>query len=174
MRVYAYIYICIYIGEYVCVCVWTHVNICEGPYQPLRFGRRGCCFYKSMSTKSDWYTASPYGLVDPQLPHSSDREYYIPLSESVTAVYPLPLVPSCTPTSHTYCWPATNKKEATPTSLLSVLSLTTSTLVPDPIRTDIYFWLWTAPHQTHTQRSPKARSPTACTHITTRSQTNHI
>jgi len=29
------------------------------------------------------------------------------------------------------------------------------------------------PHRTHTQRSPKARSPTACTHITTRSQTNH-
>jgi len=35
------------------------------------------------------------------------------------------------------------------------------------------FWLWTDPHQTHTQRSPKARSPTACTHVTTRSQTDH-
>jgi len=103
MQVYAYVYICIYMVEYVCVCVWTHVNICEGPYQPLRFGRRGCCFYKSMSTKSDWYTASPYRLVDPQLPHSSDREYYIPLSESVTAVYPPQVVPSCTPTLRTHC-----------------------------------------------------------------------
>ena len=32
---------------------------------------------------------------------------------------------------------------------------------------------FTDPHRTQTQRSPKARSPTACTHITTRSQTNH-
>ena len=73
MRVYAYIYACIYMGEYVRVCMWTHVNICEGPYHPLRFGRRGCCFYKSENNESDWYTASPYGLVDLQLPHSSDR-----------------------------------------------------------------------------------------------------
>jgi len=56
MRVYAYIYACIYMGEYVRVCMWTHVNICEGPYHPLRFGYRGCCF-KSENTKSDWYTA---------------------------------------------------------------------------------------------------------------------
>jgi len=52
-------------------------------------------------------------------------------------------------------------------------SLTTSALVPNPIRTHTYFWLWTDPHWTHTQRLPKARSPTACTHITTRSQTNN-
>jgi len=32
MRVYEYIYACIYMGEYVRVCMWTHVNICEGPY----------------------------------------------------------------------------------------------------------------------------------------------
>jgi len=50
-----YIYICIYIGEYVCVCICTHINICEGPYHLLRFGCRGCCFYKSESTESDWY-----------------------------------------------------------------------------------------------------------------------
>jgi len=103
MRVYAYIYACIYMGEYVCVCMWTHVNICEEPYHPLRFGRRGCCFYKSENTKSDWYTASPYGLVDLQLPHSSDRGYHIPLSESVTAVNPPQVVLSCTPTLRTYC-----------------------------------------------------------------------
>ena len=77
MRVYAYIYACIYMGEYVRVCMWTHVNLCEGPYHPLQFGRRGCYFYKSENTESDWYTASPYGLVDLQLPHSSDRGYHI-------------------------------------------------------------------------------------------------
>jgi len=44
-------------------------------------------FYKSEDTESDWYTASPYGLVDLQLPHSSDRGYHIPLSASVTLVY---------------------------------------------------------------------------------------
>ena len=31
----------------------------------------------------------------------------------------------------------------------------------------------TTQHRTHTQSSSKARSPTACIHITTRSQTNH-
>jgi len=55
VRVYAYIYICIYIGEYICMCICTHINVCEGPYHLLRFGRRGCCFYKSQSTESDWY-----------------------------------------------------------------------------------------------------------------------
>ena len=44
-----------------------------------------CCFYiflyyKIENTESDWYTASPYGLDDLQLPHSSDREYHILLS----------------------------------------------------------------------------------------------
>jgi len=98
-----YIYVCIYMGEYVCVCMWTHINLCEGPYHPLQFGRRGCCFYKSERTESDWYTVSSYGLVDLQLPHSSDREYHIPLSESVNAVYPPQVVPSCTPILCTYC-----------------------------------------------------------------------
>jgi len=102
MQVYAYIYACIYMGEYVRVCMWTHVNICEGPHHPLRFGRRGCCFYKIENTESDWYT-SPYGLVDLQLPHSSDRGYHIPLSVSVTVVYPPQVVLSCTPTLRTYC-----------------------------------------------------------------------
>ena len=52
MRVYAYIFACTCMGEYVCVCVRAHVNVCEGPYHPLRFGHRGCCFYKSENTKS--------------------------------------------------------------------------------------------------------------------------
>jgi len=87
MRVYAYIFACTCMGEYVRVCVWTHVNVCEGPYRPLRFGRRGCCFYKSENTESDCYTASAYGLVDLQLPHSSVKGYHIPLSVLVTVVY---------------------------------------------------------------------------------------
>ena len=50
---------CMYIYGFVRVCVWTHVNVCEGPYHPLLFGRRGCCFYKSENTESDCNTASP-------------------------------------------------------------------------------------------------------------------
>ena len=93
----------IYVGEYVHVCMWILVDVNEGPYHPLRFGRRGCYFYKSENTESDWYTASPYGLVNLQLPHSSDRGYHIPLSVSVTVVYPPQVVLSCTPTLRTYC-----------------------------------------------------------------------
>jgi len=123
MRVYAYMFACTCMGRYVRVCVWTHVNVCEGPYHPLRFGRRGCCSYKSESTESDWYTASPYGLVDLQLPHSSDRGYHVPLSVSVTVVClykwyshaPQP----CAPTVDYQ--PSTNNKDANLTSLLSVL-----------------------------------------------------
>jgi len=84
MYIYVYTYdICIYVCKYVHVCMWTLVDVIEGPYHPLRFGRRGCCFYKSENTESEWYTASTYGLVDLQLPHSSDRGYHIPLSVSV-------------------------------------------------------------------------------------------
>jgi len=116
--------ICMYICGWVCILVYVcgHIYVCEGPYHPLRFGRRGRCFYKSENTESDWYTASPYRLVDLQLPHSSDRD----------GIWCLTLLQQ----THT-------------------------------------FWLWTDPHRTHTQSSPKVRSPTACTHITLRSQTNH-
>jgi len=63
-----------YVKGYVHVCMWTLVDVCEGPYHPLQCGRRGCCFCKSENTEPDWYMASPYGLVDLQLPHSSDRD----------------------------------------------------------------------------------------------------
>ena len=111
--IYLYIYICIYVcmyiyiyictNKYVHVCMRTLVDVIEGPYHPLRFGRRGCCFYKSENTESDLYTASPYGLIDLQLPHSFDRRYHIHLSVSVTVVYPPQVVLSCTPTLRTYC-----------------------------------------------------------------------
>ena len=104
MYIYVYAYdICIYVGKYVHVCMRTLVDVIEGPYDPLRFCRRGCYFYKSENTESDLYTASPYGLVDLQLPHSFDRRYHIPLSVSVTVVYPPQVVLSCTPTLRTYC-----------------------------------------------------------------------
>jgi len=78
--IYVYAYdICIYVGKYVHVCMRTLVDVIEGPYDPLRFCRRGCCFYKSENTESDLYTASPYGLIDLQLPHRFDRRYRIPL-----------------------------------------------------------------------------------------------
>ena len=75
--IYMYIYICLCTSEYVHVCMRTLVDVNEGPYHPLRFGRRGCCFNKSENTKSDLYTASPYGLVNLQFPHSFDRRYLI-------------------------------------------------------------------------------------------------
>jgi len=103
MRVYAYVYVCIYMGEYVRVCMWTHINVCEGPITPCGLAAGGDRAPKSENTKSDWYTASPYGLVDLQLPHSSDRGFHIPLSESVTAVYPPQVVLTYTPTLRTYC-----------------------------------------------------------------------
>ena len=101
MGVYAYIYACTCMGQCVRVCMWTHVDVCEGPYHPLRFGRSGCCFYKSENTESDQYTASPYGLVDVRIPHNSDRGYHIPLAVSVTVVYP-PRVVLMYPTLRTY------------------------------------------------------------------------
>jgi len=104
MCIYVYAYdICIYVGKYVHVCVRTLVDVIKGLYHPLRFGRRGCCFYKSENTESDLYTASPYEQVDLQLPPRFDRRYHIPLSVSVTVVYPPQVVLSCTPTLRTYC-----------------------------------------------------------------------
>ena len=44
--VYIHMYICVYVCEYVQVSTWTLVNVCEGPYHPLRFGRSGCCFLR--------------------------------------------------------------------------------------------------------------------------------
>jgi len=89
--------------KYVHVCMRTLVDVIEGPYHPLRFGRRGCSFYKSENTESDLYTASPYGLVDLHLPHRFDRRYHIHLSVSFTMVYPPQVVLSFTPTLRTYC-----------------------------------------------------------------------
>ena len=70
--IYVYVYIHVYVYKYIYICTYKFVHVCmltpvvviEGPYHPLRFGRRGCCFYKSENTESDVYTASPYGLVD--------------------------------------------------------------------------------------------------------------
>ena len=54
MYIYVYAYdICICVGKYVHVCMQTLVDVNEGPYHPLRFGRRGCCFYKSENTESE-------------------------------------------------------------------------------------------------------------------------
>jgi len=39
-------------------------------------------------------------------------KYHIPLSVSDTVAYPSQMAPSRTPTSRTYCWPATSKKNA--------------------------------------------------------------
>ena len=104
MCIYVYAYdICIYVGKYVHVCMQTLVDVNEEPYHPRRFGRRGCCFYKSENTESDLYTASPYGLVDLQLPHRLDRRYHIPPSVFVTEVYPPQVILSCTLTLRTYC-----------------------------------------------------------------------
>ena len=81
-----YIYICTY--KFVHVCMRTPVDVIEGPYHPLRFGRRGCCFYKSENAESDVYTASPYGLVDLQLPHRFDMRFiFISLCLSLWCIF---------------------------------------------------------------------------------------
>ena len=38
-----------------CMYMHTYIDIGEGPYHLLQFGRRGCCFYKNESTESDRY-----------------------------------------------------------------------------------------------------------------------
>ena len=83
-----YIYIYVHISLYMYVCMRTPVNVIEGPYHPLRFGRRGCCFYKSENAESDVYTASPYGLVDLQLPHRFDMRFiFISLCLSLWCIF---------------------------------------------------------------------------------------
>ena len=44
MRVYAYIYACTCMGEYVHVCMWTLVNVCEGPITPCGLAAGGAIF----------------------------------------------------------------------------------------------------------------------------------
>ena len=73
----------------------------RGPITSCGLAAGGAVFIRVRVPNLTGTTVSQYGLVDLQLPYSSDRQYHIPLSESVTAVYPLPLVPSCTPTSRT-------------------------------------------------------------------------
>jgi len=103
-------------------------------------------------------------------------KYHIPLSVSNTVAYPSQMVPSRTPTSRTYSWLATNKKgRRNQQACYLFLHLQLPHWCPTRLlqtRTHTN-WLWTNPHRAHAQRSPKVRSPTACTHITTRSQTNH-
>jgi len=72
----------------------------RGALSPPAVWPQGILFFKSESTGT---AELHYGLVDLQLPHSSDREYHIPLSELVTAVYPSQVVPSYTLTLRTYC-----------------------------------------------------------------------
>jgi len=137
MRVYAYIYTCIYMGEYVCVCMWTHINICEGPYHPCGLAAGGAVFIRVRIPMLPGTTASHYGLVDVQLPHSSDREYHIPLSESGTAVYPSQVVPS---SNLAHLLLTINQQQGRASNKLAFCSsLTTSTLEPNPITTDAYF-----------------------------------
>jgi len=88
MRVYAYIIACICMGEYVCICIWTHLNVCEWPYHPLRFGRRGCCYYESENTESDWYTASPTGWLISNFPIALTGDIIF-LSQSLLLLFTL-------------------------------------------------------------------------------------
>jgi len=138
---YIYAGVCVYIRMYMYgwVCTWMYVDTCKcmwGALSPPAVWPQGVLFLKSENTESDWHTASPYGLVDLQLPHTSDRGYHMPLAVSVTVVYP-PRVVLMYPTLRTYSWPSTNNKDANLTRLPS--ELTTSTLLTNPITTDSYF-----------------------------------
>ena len=86
------------------VCVYAHIYIyARGPITSCGLAAGGAVFISVRVPNLTGTAPSHYGLVDLQLPHSSDREYHIPLSESVTAVQPSKVVPSCTSTSRTYC-----------------------------------------------------------------------
>ena len=100
MRVYSYIFACTCIGEYVRVCVWAHVNVCEGPYHPLRFGRRGCCFYKSENTESDWRHPTGWLISNFLMALTGDIIF---LSQCRLLWCTSTVVLSCTPTLCTYC-----------------------------------------------------------------------
>ena len=73
----------------------------RGPITACGLAAKGAVFIRVRTPNLTG--TSPYGLVDLQLPHSSDRGYHIPLSLSVTVVYPPQVVLSCTPTLRTYC-----------------------------------------------------------------------
>ena len=112
--------------------------VIEGPYHPLRFGRRGCCFYKSENTESDLYTASPYGRVDLQLPHSFDRRYHIHLSVFYCGVSSTSGTLMHSNLAHLLL--ITNQQQSCKSNKLAFCSsLTTSTLMSNPITTDSYF-----------------------------------
>jgi len=118
--------------------VWTHVNVCEGPYHHLRFGRRGCCFYKSENTESDWYTASPTGWLI--------SNFLIVLTGDIIFLSQCQLL-RCASTSRTLMHPnlahlllTINQQQGRESNKLAFCSsLTTSTLVPNSITTDSYF-----------------------------------
>ena len=132
------IYVYMWVSKYVHVCMRTLVDVIEGPYHPLRFGRRGCCFYKSENTESDLYTASPCGLVDLQLPHRFDRRYHILslcLLLGVSSTSGILMHPNL---AHLLL--IINQQQSRKSNkLIFCSSLTTSTLVPNPITADSYF-----------------------------------
>jgi len=81
-----------------------------GPITPCGLAAGGAVFIRVRTPNLTYTRRHPNGLVDLQLPHSFDRRYHIPLSMSVTVVYPPQVVLSCTPTLRTYCWSSTNNK----------------------------------------------------------------
>jgi len=88
---------------YMWVCMYMYIyTYARGPITSCGLAAGGAVFIRGRVPNLTGTTASHYGLVDLQLPYSSDREYHIPLSESVTAVYLSKVVPSCTPTSRTF------------------------------------------------------------------------
>jgi len=91
-----YIYVYIWVSMYVYVCGHIQIYV-RGPITSCGLAAGGVIFIVRVLNLTGT-TAAHYRLVDLQLPHSSDWEYHIPLSESVTAVYPSQVVPSCTPT----------------------------------------------------------------------------
>jgi len=122
-----------YMYGYVRVCVWTHVNVREGPYHPLWFGRRMCCFYKSDNTESYWYTAPTGWLIS---------NFLIALTGDIIFLSQCRLL-WCASTSGTLMHPnlahllfTINQQQG---SESNKLAFSTSTLMPNSITTDSYF-----------------------------------
>jgi len=141
---YTYAGVCIYIYMYmygwVCTCMYVDTCKCMwGALSPPAVWPQGVLFLSEWEHRIWLVHGVTLRAGDLQLPHSFDRGYHIPLSVSITVVYPPQVVLSCTPTLRTYCWPSTNNKRRESNKLAFCSSLTTSTLVPNPITTDSYF-----------------------------------
>ena len=138
-----------------------------GPLSPPAAWPQGVLFYKSENTVSDRHSYdNSYGLAMWQPSHSSDWDvsrHSLFLFLCFDAYFPR-MVLSRTSTPLTYSWLATNKirrwnqQACYQCSHINTLHTSARPVYQRLRHTDSE----QIPHRTHTHRSSKARSPTAC------------